>query len=449
MNSKAPWIILIVSGILLIAGWFFLTEEFDTQIWVGESEKAQRNPYLAAERFLESRGVAVSSDNDQLDFSTIATSDVVFLSKVDSMLVSQTQVDEALDWVSRGGYLLVGVSQEVEGHASILKEFDIEPEYQDVEIAEAFLDDDGNPMTASERMREVNEKIEERRKEAQRRKSEGLDEEPEKPVELNKEDTFDAQIFDLLNADFAHEFYKASLDNISDELYIAVLDRIVLSHPTTYDGSDEALSDTYDMVAWIDDEYGERLLQFEYGKGKFTALSSTKLWTNEHIGLGDHAYFLSYLSPDNSNVHLFYNVSSPSIWSLLNKYFFEAIWASLILLGLWLWSRGFRVQKLINVVEGQRRNFSEHLSSSAKFLAANKQFHVLIKPIQEDIEQQLRPFYPKFSQLNEHAQVAMLSERTELPEATLHDWVRYCQKVENQQQLIAALKIGNAIRKKL
>jgi len=457
MRSTAAWKILFVVVVTMLAAamfaaWSYLTEEYQTQVWTGEGERAKRNPYLAAQRFLEDRGVSISSSNEQLDFSIIPTSDLVFLSKVDSMLVSQTQVDAALDWVSRGGYLLVGVSQEIEGHASILKEFDIEPEYKDVEIAEAFLDDDGEPMSASERMEEINRKIDERRAEEKLRDSADLDEQEEaleKPVELNEDDTFEAQIFDLLNVDYAHEFYRMPIGDDGEELYLAALDRIVLSHPMVYGDFDAEHSDAYEMVAWVDDEHGERLLQFAYGDGTFTALSSTEYWTNKYIGLGDHAYFLSYLFSDGSNLHLFYNVSVPTISHLLNKYFGEAIWAALVFLGLWLWNRGPRVQKVIDVVEGQRRSFSEHLAASAEYLVANKQFHVLIKPIQEDIEQQMRPYYPGFTQLNQHSQVAMLAQKTQLPESTLRDWLGYCQKVENQQQLIAALKLGNAIRKKL
>jgi len=451
MKSKMPWIILIITLAGLIAAWLFLTEEYEVQIWTGEGKKAKLNPYLAAERFLESRGVEVTSSNDQLDFSSIPVSDLVFLAEVDSMLVSQTQVDAALDWVARGGYLLVGVAEEIEGHASILKVFDIEPEYQDVELAEAFLDEDGNVMSASERMEEVNRKIEEREQEEQRRREQGIDaeDEVEKPVDLSDKDSFNAQIFDLLNVDFAHEFYRMPISDDGEELYLAVLDRMVLSHFSTYDGTEDELNSLYQLTSWVDDEHGERLLQFDYGEGTFTALSSAELWKNKYIGLGDHAYFLSYLLPDNSTVHLFYDVSSPSIGQLLAKYFYEAIWAGLILLGLWLWNRGFRVQRVIEVVEGQRRSFAEHLGSSAKFLVANEQYRELIDPIKEDIEQQMRPFYPRFSQLNEHSQVGMLAERTELPETTLQDWIRYCHKVENQQELVAALKIGNVIRTKL
>ncbi len=467
MRVKLSWVLLLASCVALAVLYHFFTEEYDAHIWTGESKEARVNPYLAAQQFLENRDVKIEATIDTLDFDSIPTGDLVLLSQVDSMLVSQSQIDAALDWVSRGGYLLVGVSEQAEGGRSILSEFDISPEYQDIEIAEAFLDASGNSLTPSERMREANQKIDERRAEKKKLEEESSqrdlnsesgadplstpDQEPDaaSKSELKDEEAeFDEQLFDLLNADFNHEFYKANVGDGDDEIHLAVLDRIILSHPMTFD-DDDFSSDVYELLAWSDDEYGERLLQFSYGDGTFTAMSSTELWENNYIGIGDHAYFLSYLVPDSSTLHLFYNITAPSISAVISHYFNEVIWSVAVLLGLWLWSCGIRVQKVLEVVEGQRRNFAEHLSSSAKFLVANQQFQTLLDPIQEDIEQQMRRFHPTFSQLNEHSQVSMLAEHTQIPEPTLQQWVRYCSSVDTQQELLAALKIGNAIRKKL
>ena len=457
MREKLPWILVLIGSVVAVVVYTYFTEEYESHIWAGESKEARLNPYLAAQKFLEGRDVVVDATIDKLDFTSIPTSDLVLLTEVDAMLVSQSQIDDALDWVSRGGYLLVGVSEESEGGSSILDQFDITPEAQDIEIADAFIDESGKRLTQSERMREANRRIDERRAEKKKREDEKLknestsnldgDKQPEKEsTSKESEDSFNEQLFDLLNADFNHEFYKTNAGD-SDEIYLAVLDDIILSHPIT--SGDDYYSDAYELLAWSEDEHGERLLQFSYGDGTFTAMSSTELWENKYIGLGDHAYFLSYLTANTSTLHLFFNITAPSISNVTNRYFYEVIWSALVLLGLWLWSSGIRVQRVAEAVEGQRRNFAEHLSSSAKFLVANKQFQALLDPIQEDIEQQMRPFYPRFSQLNEHSQVAMLAERTQISEPTLKQWVRYCKSVDTQQELLAALKIGNAIRKKL
>jgi len=525
MKSLWLWALLVVLSVLLVVGYFKFTEEYETDIWTGQSKEARVNPYLAAQKFLESRDVVVENTLDALDFDAIDIDDIVVLTEVDSMLVSNSRVEAALDWVERGGYLLVGANNDSEGGNSILDHFDIKVEYQDFEIAESFIDTDGDEMTAAERMEETNRKIDERIAEREAEKAERDAKKAEREAEKDKleldgasessnaanpdseddeqsddaDSEFDSDLFDILNADYQHEFFKASISSLDDDIHLAVLDRFVFVNDDQYDydsydeyqdedyeylddddefdeyydeddyesSSDEALSEEYadeaedaldnetvtnekyTLVASIDDEHGSRFLQYEYGAGYFTVVSSLKLWQNNYIGLGDHAYFLSYLVPNESKLHLFYNISSPSIGQILGQYFYEAIWALLILLTLWLWWRGIRVQRVIETVEGQRRNFAEHLSSSAKYLIANKQFDQLLMPIKDDIEQQMRLFYPNYSQLNQQAQLTMLAERTDIKQPTLQQWLVLCGGVSSQQQLLAALKIGSAIRKQL
>lgn len=488
MWSKILWGLLVISVCLF--GYFLSTkmEKYETQVWSGSSVQARKNPYLAAQQFLESRDVKVISTTETLNFDDIDTGDIVFLSHVDSMLVSQSQIDKALSWINRGGYLLVGVSSEVEGHASILNEFDINPTKRDINIEEALVDEDGEPLIASERMREINRQIEEERiKETQEQQQNkelkgDVEDEADKPqVKIDENDDFTEQLLDLLNVDLDYEYYRVNLSDADEYIFLAVLDRITLWHEfldveeeyyddysedenseeyAQQDADDEAEADSsvservsadgkYKLSTWVSDEHGARLLQFKHGDGTFTAISSSEYWENDYIGLADHAYFLSYIVANESTFHLFYNVTAPPLSELVKRYFFELLMAALVLLILWLWRNGIRVQPVTNVVEGQRRSFAEHLGASAKFLVAKQQYQVLIEPLKEDIALQMRPFYPNFSQLNEQAQMALLVERTKLPEHTLQEWVRYSNKVDSQDELVAALKIGNAIRKTL
>lgn len=510
MKSLWLWVLLAVLTALVIVGYFQFTEEYETQIWTGQSKEASVNPYLAAQKFLESRNVIVQSTLDTLDFDVIDVGDVVVLTEVDSMLVSKSRIDAALSWVERGGFLLVGANQESEEGNSILNHFDIKADYQDVEIAESFIDEDGDELTTAERMEETNRKIDERiaKRAAEKAEQDGANGDSEDVDQENSNNSdeansnFDSDLFDILNANYRHEFFKASISNPDDDIHLAVLDRFVFVNDDPYDfdydsyddyqdddyqdddygdlgdesedyseysddgfnndsledDSVDASDQTYDetvsnekyiLVASIDDEHGSRFLQYEYGEGHFTVVSSLKLWQNNYIGLGDHAYFLSYLVPNESRLHLFYNITSPSIGQILGQYFYEAIYALLLFLGLWLWWRGVRVQSVIETEEGQRRNFAEHLSSSAKYLIANEQYEQLLEPIKDDIEQQMRLFYPNYSQLNQQAQLSMLLERTDIKQSTLQQWLVFCGGISSQQQLLAALKIGNAIRKQL
>ena len=456
MIAKVMWALCII---LLIAGGVtlrYMLEPYETTKWKGETAEARRNPYLASERFLSARGVNVLSEEQVVDFEKIPHNDIVFLANADGILVSQSQVNDAVDWVRQGGFLIVGVDKEIEGKVSILNEFEIWPEEGVIDVDDIFIDDDGESLTASERLRKLNEEIEERELE---REDNAADSNDEETASLEEE------MFDALNDEYRYEYFTLDLNGDEDTIHIAVLDNIDLYHPIIYGAEDyqyenegdpkknyeQFKQDHYDhdISAWASDQQGVRLIQIKYGSGTFTALSSADLWLNDYIGLADHAYLLSHFVPSGNTLHLFFDVNAPSIFTLIYRNFSEWVWAVFILLFLWLWRRSIRVQKVVEVPEGQRRNFAEHLASSAEFLVKNKQFETLIKPLQIEIEQLLRQHCHNFSSLNETAQVAILTEHSSVSENAIKRWVGYTKNVASQDDVFAALNIGKEIRNSL
>jgi len=107
------------------------------------------------------------------------------------------------------------------------------------------------------------------------------------------------------------------------------------------------------------------------------------------------------------------------------------------------------VQGLKTTVDGQRRVFTEHLTASAEFLASTKQYQSLLTPIKDDITTQMQRLHPGFTQLDINAQTALIAQHTEILEKAIQTWFGYTSNVNNQDELIAALKLGNAIRRKL
>lgn len=389
--------------------WMFTTlfEQYDEEVDAGYSQEALLNPYLAAQQFLKQNEVKVLAKTSVLDFSLISPDDTVFLSEVDSMLLTESQINKAINWVEQGGFLIIGIGKETEGHDSLLKRFDIEP---------------SNHKHATSKADESSTEL-----------SENLTEALNNLVNLNE-----------------HPTYTIPLADDRGEIKLQVLDNIVLNHPDlTEDKAHYKKSLPYKLTAEEGDDVGVRLLQFNYGKGSFVALSSAKLWQNKHIGEADHAFLLAYFVPKGSSLHFFYDVTAPSLLTLLQHYFFELLVACSALLLLWLWRASLRVEGLKMVTEGQRRVFTEHLTASAEFLASKKQYQALLMPIKEDITAQMRLFHPGFTQLDMNAQTALIAQRAEIPEKTVQTWVDYTNQVNNQDELIEALKLGNAIRRKL
>lgn len=443
MKKNLLWLLLALTVFVTIWAFTVFFERYDKEVTSGYSSEARKNPFLAAKIFLEQTGVTVHEGTQALDFSKISTDETVFLSNVDDMILTQSQVDEALDWVADGGFLIVGVGVEIQGNVSILERFDIDPiEYESTSSIETLFEE--STKKPSEQLRELNKKIDERN--------------------ANDDSGEEGASFDDLldpNEDVLGDYFTVKLTDDLGELTLEVHDQIVLNHPlagdiTLDEGESETnydaygnYSDTYELDAFVRDDKGPRVLQFTYYDGTFTALSSSIPWENEHMNDADHAFFLAYLIPKDSSVHFFYNIFSPSLKVLIKQYFSELLIALLTLLILWLWRSSLRVQVVRNEITTERRDFSEHLKASAEFLISKKQYRLLLEPIQVEITGLMRSTTPGFIELTVLQQQALLISKTKLPKETIQTWFEMIDKVDNQEQMIAALKIGNLIRNKL
>jgi len=436
MKKALLWILLL--SVIVGSIWAFRTfyESYEKEIKTGYSFEALRNPFLAAQLFLKKNNVTVIEKTDVLDFSIIGTDETVFLSDVDDMILTQSQITKALEWVDSGGFLIVGVGSEIHGNASILERFDIDPIRYNSGSDNIF---EGDFKPTSERLRELNEEIEEREK--------------------NGEPAGDGASLDLLLEDGWRDdatYYTVSLGDEFGEISLEVVDQIVLNHPLVgddYIDDDQPLvgdyNDTYDLATQVSDIKGARALQFKYGQGNFTALSSSEMWKNKIIGEADHAFFLAYFVPEGSTVRFFYNVISPSLTTLLTRYFGESILIIFVLLLLWLWRSSLRVQVIKHEVTAQRRAFSEHLKAGAEFLVSKEQYSVLLMPIHTDIINNMRMHYPGYADMTQAKQISLISTTTQIPTEMIQTWFNTLTGVEDQEQMIASIKVGNAIRNRI
>ena len=434
---KKPLLLTLLVGVIGFIVWGAMTfiETYEREVTTGYSNKAIQNPFLAAQLFLERNGVEVIEETDVLDFSLIDTNETVFLSDVDDMILTQSQITKALSWVERGGFLIVGVGAEIEGNASILERFDIDPIEYTEDLDDSFSERD--TRSASQRLRDLNDDVDERAK--------------------NGESTDDnASLEELLKRglDEDETYYTVNLSDDDGQLRLQVVDRIVLNHPLLdNDGASEPIygdyHDSYELSAQVSDERGARALQLDYGEGTFTALSSSLIWNNELIDEADHAYFLAYFMSGESSIRFFYNVVAPSLFELLKHYFFELIVTILALLALWIWRLSIRVQGVKHEVTNQRRAFSEHLQASAEFLVAKEQYSLLLAPIHAEIEAQMRQLHPLFSEQGQDKQISLISTQTQIATESVRAWFDALTEVKNQETMIAVIKIGNAIRNEI
>ena len=457
MRRELLWL-LIATLVLALGAWLYVSlERYETKIYKSESREAFKNPFLAAQRYLEKRGVDIQAEQERLDFEIISHDEIVFLSRADALLVSESQIEKAVAWVKKGGFLILGVEDEVEGHSSILKHYNIEVDKESIDLQDILVDRDGERLTEEERAQEIERRL---------NNPSDSDESSEDGRLVAQDDTTRA-VLRLLNLEFDHRFFPMELKDIDDTLYIAVLDRVVLDHSEFYDsdedyqsGYDQADSDAnltmdydkefdYQVAGEISDDYGTRLLQIKDELGTVTALSSTKLWRNKNIGLGDHARLLSYFVPDNSNVHFFYDVQAPTLTELANQYLKETVIGVLLFVFFWLWRIATRVLKQREIDPRLGRDFGEHLKAGAKFIAKHEQYQPILTSINEDIELQMRRYHFGFASLVNADKTKLLNKQTGLDPAIFTRWYAMCENVKNEYDFVQALKLGQTIRNKL
>ncbi|MCP1477613.1 hypothetical protein ABIA54_003541 [Pseudomonas sp. EB276 TE3739] len=166
--------------------------------------------------------------------------------------------------------------------------------------------------------------------------------------------------------------------------------------------------------AWANSAKATHMMQRVYGLGTVTVVTDAELWKTPAIGQYDNAWLLWYLSAD-TDVTLIYNTAHDGLWTLLWRYFPQAIVALLALIGLWLWHAGVRHGPLQLPAPSGRRQLQEHLRASADFLLRHNGQQALLQALQQDILRRARRRHPGFDQLNVAEQWLALSRLTRQP----------------------------------
>ena len=160
------------------------------------------------------------------------------------------------------------------------------------------------------------------------------------------------------------------------------------------------------------------LMQLNLGHGRVTVITDSELWKTPAIGLHDNAWLLWYLT-QGSDVTLLSNTDVENLFSLLLRYFPQALvaLAALILLG--LWRAGIRLGPIRAPAPKARRQLQEHLNASADFLLRRSGQNSLLQALQRDILRTARRRHPGFEQLDTDGQRQVLERLTRQPSSII------------------------------
>ncbi|MBO0492776.1 DUF4350 domain-containing protein [Pseudomonas sp. Marseille-Q1929] len=156
------------------------------------------------------------------------------------------------------------------------------------------------------------------------------------------------------------------------------------------------------------------LMQLQLGQGNVTVITDSDLWKYPAIGKHDNAWLLWYLN-QGTDVTLLFNSDVDDLFTLLLRYFPQALVALAALLALALWHAGMRQGPMRAPAPKARRQLLEHLQASADFLLRRSGQGALLQALQRDILRAARRRHPGFEHLDTAEQQQALEQLTRQP----------------------------------
>ncbi|OCW25246.1 DUF4350 domain-containing protein [Pseudomonas sp. S3E12] len=156
------------------------------------------------------------------------------------------------------------------------------------------------------------------------------------------------------------------------------------------------------------------LMQLDLGQGRVTVITDSELWKTPDIGKHDNAWLLWHLTQGTA-VTLLFNGDVDDLFTLLLRYFPQALVALIALIALALWQAGMRQGPIQAPAPKARRQLQEHLKASADFLLRRSGQGTLLQALQRDILRAARRRHPGFEHLDNTEQGRVLAHLTRQP----------------------------------
>ena len=363
----------------------------------GPAPEARANPYLAAEQFLQQRGLQVQRADGLDVLKQLPSAGQTLLLLGDRNSMTPKQAERVLAWAAKGGHLLFVAERlwdEEEGSSGdlLLDHLGIQ-QYESEE-----LDEDANAAADESAAAEDETST-----------APTVEAEPAVAADASSDDSPYPQLTQLyLENEDAPAYF-----NFDTDFHL-------------YDAEDRA-------HAWANSDAATHLLQLYHGDGLISVVSDSWIWQNGNIGEYDNAWLLWYMTQD-SQVTLLYRADRDNLLSLLNEHFPQALVSLALLLAFALWHLGQRQGPMLQPVTRNRRQLQEHVRASADFLLRHNGQHNLLQGLQQDIQRRARHRHPGFERLPVAEQWQVLGRLTRQPSNLISQAMRPLPK----QRLAAA-----------
>lgn len=199
---------------------------------------------------------------------------------------------------------------------------------------------------------------------------------------------------------------------------------------------------------WVESVLGAHLLRFRVGSGHITVLSDNGFLGNEQIGEHDHALFLARLAEGQPRAWLLYSSNMPSLLQLLWRHAGELVLSLVCLVLLLVWRLTRRSGPLLPEHGETRRNLLEHLAAVGHYLWRNDHGEAGFHRTQGALEQAWRRRHPVLETLDRTARCRWIAQHTGMSERAVREALygemageqRFIQLTAAQQRLAARLR---------
>lgn len=354
MNRPLIWVGLLLACLLGAGGYFVWSKAipYDEVVDRGPSPEALANPYLAAEHFLSQQGLAVDHANSVERLTTLPAKGHSLLWLGERSNMSPRQVEQLLAWAKSGGHLLL--------------------------VAEALWDEEtGKSGDLLLDRLDIHQT---------------LSDEPEELAPTEKKPLKKK----------APDLTKLYVDNETAPAYFSF-------------DTDFNLIDPKHLAQFsANSARSSHLMQLDLGRGRVTVITDSDLWKTQSIGRHDNAWLLWYLT-QGTGVTLLFNSDFDDLFTLLVRYFPQALVALIALVALALWRAGMRQGPIQSPPPNARRQLQEHLKASADFLLRRSGQGTLLRALQRDVLRAARRRHTGFEHLDNAEQWRVLEHLTHQP----------------------------------
>jgi len=345
-------------GVLMLVFVILLSgcerEKKEQQEYVeGYRGEADRNPYLASERYLEKAGHEVRSMKGVVKLNEEES--VVFSPA--SSLRSTSDGERVLSWISEGGHYICFLQRGEDFWQDVGRWSDHDP----------------------------------REWEAQFDETNGLD------VLL---DGVGLKLVDLKNTKTGHDHSDSLLEAFSDEAEAGEMLPNSEVVKVKFDGRELELElgGTKGVASVYDDVYGDwddggaevgepvRFASRGYGIGRITVISDARLFRNPYLKMSDHAEMLDLLVDGGDGGKVVFSLGKVrSFMSMLTEYAWMALLGLLVMTALWLWKNLPKYGPTLDVVDGHFRDSSKQMLAVGHFFWGQKRDDLVLQPLRNEV----------------------------------------------------------------